>query len=671
MNERQSISDLSDRLTEIYGNERIAIEPAITGSVTPDIVVYREAEQNDPYLVVEFKESLSYRRGDKAFEQLQFYLQNLDCSHGALVTPSVEYIFEWQPENDYSELSLGHFPQVSGDRPSPRPIRTMDEAKFLIERVLYSEGSKRGKDIQLSEIYQILLQKLAIERSDQNSIDLDSKRFEQLLDEIDKVLMNEYSGYEPVEYADYGATAQTAMAIFAGYKIGNLTEEVTEVFETYSPAGSSELSQHRTNPELVDALVQFADISSGMTVLDPAAGWGNVIRESISEGGEAYAVEIKQSSVNASIFLSALTNKEVNYVCSDFFDLVGESHKADQNRTLSEFNQSQDDTSDLPGPGSFERVVMDPPVGVKLSDDTISSIFGQKKSIRSEEAFIAKSLELLEPGGILVSIIPEIILSGVRTRDLRENILSEYTIESIITFEGSIYSGSNAKAGLLKIRNDTPSRGEQRIRINSIGDVSHGELDSAIKRAVDGIESGEHDWMVIDPETTRTLLPKQVIGQTKTREEILSQYGSVNQLSNIAQEVRGGSRRPTENEGHGDEVVVPYLTPGDLEDKQKELSEVQIEGEETVANQTDVLLRVKGKPLIAHRPETKVVPSSEWAIVRFSSRDEADYYLEFFQSDLAERVIDANRTGTIVPYVTVSSLREIPVPNYQQLQDGD
>lgn len=118
MRESQGVRNLYDRLTEIYDEQQIVLEPVIAGSVRPDLIVYRDTDQNQPYLVVEYKKSLSYRRGNKAFEQLNTYLRELDCDYGALVTPSVEYVFQWEPNSDIPERSLGGFPTTSYDQPS-------------------------------------------------------------------------------------------------------------------------------------------------------------------------------------------------------------------------------------------------------------------------------------------------------------------------------------------------------------------------------------------------------------------------------------------------------------------------------------------------------------------------------------------------------------------------
>jgi restriction endonuclease S subunit len=44
--------------------------------------------------------------------------------------------------------------------------------------------------------------------------------------------------------------------------------------------------------------------------------------------------------------------------------------------------------------------------------------------------------------------------------------------------------------------------------------------------------------------------------------------------------------------------------------------------------------------------------------------------LDFFQSNFAEKAVEANRRGNIVPYITISALRDIPVPDLTADKQG-
>lgn len=677
MRESQGVRNLYDRLTEIYNEQQVVLEPGIAGSVHPDLIVYRDIDQNQPYLVVEYKNSLSYRRGNKAFEQLDTYLRELDCDYGALVTPSVEYVFQWKPNSKIPERSLGGFPTPTHNQPPQRPIRTPEEARFLIDRILNSVGRIRGKELNIYEIYQILLQKLVIDTSEDDDSLPDAESINRRLSTINRELREKYGAFEPVEYAEYETTAKATLSVFAGYEIEDLPAEVTNAFCDLNPAGSSKLSQHKTMPNVVRPIVRLADVEEGMGVLDPAAGWGNTIRAAVDEGGDGYAIEIMQGVVNSGLFLSAITDQHVQYTCGDFFNLVENASTDDSTATLSDFEDRStdndvDNASALPGPGSYNRIILDPPVGKKLSAESAPFALNNDRTVRIEEAFISNSLELLKPDGILVAIVPETVLAGERTRELREYILSEYTIESIITFELSIYSGSQAKAGLIKISNNRTPGSEQNIKISTIDELPDGKVETALNKAIDRIESGNHEWMRFDPEVDRTLLPRQVLGQSEIADEIYDEYGSAVPLEDVADEVIGGVSKTSVGDTQNNVDMVPYLSPIDLEDDEPNPPTVPLDAARVKAGQSDVLVRVKGEPLVAHRPETTVVPSSDWAVVRFDSTDKADLYLSLFQSKLAEKAVEANRRGNIVPYITISALRDIPVPDLTtHVQGGD
>jgi hypothetical protein len=69
-------------------------------------------------------------------------------------------------------------------------------------------------------------------------------------------------------------------------------------------------------------------------------------------------------------------------------------------------------------------------------------------------------------------------------------------------------------------------------------------------------------------------------------------------------------------------------------------------------------------------PEDAVVPSEEWAIVRFSSAAGATAYASFFETAIGTDLRDGLEASGIVPYprytpsLTIDRLREFPVPRF-------
>lgn len=154
-----------------------------------------------------------------------------------------------------------------------------------------------------------------------------------------------------------------------------------------------------TPPDLAARVVELAEIEPGMTVLEPSAGTGNLVRAAQAAGGHVQAVEINWALCSA---LAALESDSLAVMCSDFLE-CGE--------TL----------------GRFDRIVMNPP-------------FENAADIKHVE----HARTFLKPGGRLVSIVA----NGPRQREKLMPLAAEWIDLPAGSFAES---GTNVNAAIIVI----------------------------------------------------------------------------------------------------------------------------------------------------------------------------------------------------------------------------
>ncbi|MBD9719579.1 N-6 DNA methylase [Raoultella sp. RLT01] len=85
------------------------------------------------------------------------------------------------------------------------------------------------------------------------------------------------------------------------------------------------------------------------------------------------------------------------------------------------------------------------------------------KKIRAEYVFLCQYMNFLKKNGILAIILPDSIISGVKSRIFREALLRKFSIEEIVELNGSPFSKTEAKTHVLFIRNRCPNKIETKL----------------------------------------------------------------------------------------------------------------------------------------------------------------------------------------------------------------
>lgn len=632
MRDQELVRKTVEDLTEIYGDDRVVIEPFVEDQLSfrPDIAVLDE-DLDEFYVVVECSTVISEHREREDLKELRRLMNDSGAPYGALVSESFEYVFKLVrgEEGEQVERELARYPRDDGQE--RRGLESAEEIRMRFWRVADYFRGKIGRDIE-TQLYHSLFRKLAAERHNYD-LDIDTLSEEDLT-EIDELIEEKYPPFKSQNHPHDIEFQRQVLNTFYGIDLDKTPAKLAEAF-----VGLEEQSK-RTAPKttplwLSKAFLDLSETGEGDVILDPAAGYGNILREANTRGADAHGVEINVDAVNSAVFLNELFGTNVSYTMGDYLKLSQVDHNL---------------------PAEFDQVFIDPPFNLQYEkpDGTPAR--------NGDEKFVLDSLERLNPDGRLTVILPVGKLYKRRSSDFREILRSEYTIESLIEIQPPIYDHTGISTVILQIANESPSPSDE---ISYAIVNSDEDPEQKVPEVVDDIRLGKADTLELGRLEGRSYLPSEIIQMDKTSRELQQQYAEVREIQNVAEEIRGGTKKPDQVFEEEGKNRLPYVNIRDIQ--QEQYSEfLDVDGNIVRADETDVLVSVTGAKIHVHHPEREIAPSSMWAVVRFRTEEEALVYAHFLDTELAKNQLESMQGGATVQHIPIRRLRELLVPEFSE-----
>jgi adenine-specific DNA-methyltransferase len=192
------------------------------------------------------------------------------------------------------------------------------------------------------------------------------------------------------------------------------------------------LGQYLTPRPLADALVEGLDLESGMRVLDPGVGTGELLA---AAARRQPGLELFGWDVDAAALEAARANlPEANL----------------QERSALDFREGE----------SFDAVIGNPPYFQFRPGPAVKSRFSGVISGRPNifAFFFQAGIEVLRPGGQLAYIVPPSLNSGAYFEALREYVTANSALEGLTVLDGTAhFEGANTAVQILVLRKGPPS----------------------------------------------------------------------------------------------------------------------------------------------------------------------------------------------------------------------
>jgi len=630
-------SDILSRLKTKYGADRVAVEPTLKGKNIhyPDMAVFISSEKQEPFLVIKESSLRTSHRARKDLKEVQQILDSTGASFGALVSPDVEFIFSG---TGTSIQSFSNFPDDNQEDPTQtRPIQSRTELQFVMNRCLDAhnalrEGPKHEGEVtdEFIESVHLLLES---RRTDTNIHQLKDVYVSKLYSSIEK----RHSWYQKEGEIDL-SVLQVTSRFFNGYDLCRTDKSILEYFfEMYS---ENQIRGDFSTPlAIARSMVQLADVEQGDLVLDPAAGRGTILSIAAAKGGKGLGVEINPGILRLATFYVDLFNRDVNFVPGDFFS-PSTGEKIDRK--------------------NFDQIIMDPPIGMNVEGNDVP-FNKNKNTLKSEEAFLAKSLAYLKDGGTVTTAVPTGFLTNVRSTWLRELILDEFTLNSIIKMkDGPLYRHTSIDTAFISVtKNSAPLDHEINYEIVDSPENPVDGLREAVSRIVEGKAKSISQMEIEDSFDIQSIKSQQTL-ENKLR----NRFDKLTTLGNVAKISTGNP--PTDLTDEPTNNTITYLSISDIGEGDSRHGDRYILEDETraIADESCVLLSTLGENTYTYIASEPIAPAQDLAVIRFNTPDEALVYESFLSSDIGQNQIASYKTGSRIPRINIRDLRRLKVPNF-------
>lgn len=644
MREPELVAELFEEFASEYEKDRIRTEYKLSPDSRPDIVVLDDSDE--PLFIIEVKANSDKESQWISFEQLRRYSSQSTASYLGFFTGDIQYVYQQKRiDNNTIQISSKTFPDITTDLQDQRGFKSATELQFCYEQSKRICGKELDVEISIEEFLRAIQQKIIAEG---NNIEISAwkRSFENQLEEINEILQRRFTFYETnldEELEKY----RIIHGVLNGYCFDNTKNIFLEDFVTQIHSFFDDQSPYGTPIASARYIADFLDISPEDQVLDPAVGWGNVLRElhKLEPEGEYQGVEINPEIAQTASALNTITESDISIRVDDGINLPWKEEEVQS---------------------SFDHVVLDPPIGKRISSDELPGELKEWEGKYIEDIFLYASLQYLDEGGLLTAIIPVELLSRNNSKKVREHLIENYQIESVVEVDkGSFYPSVRSDLAAIQIRKQESS---------DISQTKFVILDRLKKSDAENFEPEIQNQfkLYITDLPRNTLIPSNVVAQQSVETRLKQNYPKFRSLDTIATDFRRGIRFPTEkliSEGS-----LQYLKISDVTGESDSPQFVKEDHAENIARAgpTDLLISAAGTVDVAYVPEEEVVPHSNWVVVRFASEALARVYQGFFCTDIGTDYLESLATGSTIPHLSISVLDDIQVPDFENfLSLGD
>lgn len=454
--------------------------------------------------------------------------------------------------------------------------------------------------------------------------------------------------------------------------------DLMEVATTYGIRHGGKDSFITVPTEISKLLVGLADIQPGDSLLDPTAGVGGALVETLRyQPGLVVGEEI--NTIVAQIgYLNLLVNganeKQLKFYASD---VLLHPHYLD------EFDK-------------FDKIVQVVPFGFRLSssldnDEYGRFPFGPLSKMAGTLAYISNAISSLKPtGGKAVVLVSagDLYRGGSEAR-IRKNILAYDLIETVISLPANMFYSTGIETAIIVLDNDKPSQSEKQVQFIKVNDemtrstrtnkqLKAGALERILelyhsKKEVPGLAANIPVSEIENGDLSVESYIKQV-EFTVNGEEIHVNYKKLQSLDTLTldrvAEIGRGYNFSSKDESDTGEYQVIRIT--DLTEMGIDYTKLisvnprQVDLSSYLVQKGDILLSVRGstnKVELIEDGHDKLLVHANLVSLRVRAGYDEHFLKLYLESSLGQILLTTLARGTTVKQISIQDLRLLPVPN--------
>lgn len=430
--------------------------------------------------------------------------------------------------------------------------------------------------------------------------------------------------------------------------------------------------------EISKLLVGLADIQPGDSLLDPTAGVGGALFETLRyQPGLVVGEEI--NTIVAQIgYLNLLVNsaseKQLKFYAND---ALLHPHYLD------EF-------------GKFDKIVQVVPFGFRLSssldnDEYGRFPFGPLSKMAGTLAYISNAISSLKPtGGKAVVLVSagDLYRGGSEAR-IRKNILAYDLIETVISLPANMFYSTGIETAIIVLDNDKSSQSEKQVQFIKVNDemtrstrtnkqLKAEALEQILelyhsKKEVPGLAANIPVSEIKNGDLSVESYIKQV-EFTVNGEEIHVNYKKLQSLDTltlgrVAEIGRGYnfSSKDESDTGEYQVIRITNLTETGIDyTKLISVNPRQVDLSSYLVQKGDILLSIRGstnKVELIEEEHDKLLVHANLVSLRVRAGYDEHFLKLYLKSSLGQILLTTLARGTTVKQISIQDLRLLPVPN--------
>lgn len=525
-----------------YPANRIRIEVSVphrTPKERADVVVYRDDDRKEPYLVGEAKAAgRSQREYDQAVEQAIGYANVLRAGFALVDEGRKSAVFDvaGYPAGERDENRLGArdtLPKQYGDAPEYklvaghedadiRPIPAGElEARIRRAHSLIWAGGRRDPLVAFDEWSKLLFAKVHDERMTPTGKAREfqfgkgettatvANRIRSLFSRACKEDPSIFPGDIRLELPDTKIADVTRVLETAGFTRTDV-DSIGKAFEQFFGAiFRGGLGQYFTRRQIARFVVAMVEMGPSDYVLDPTAGSGGFLLEAllqvwhqIDRNYHGQDVERLKRDFAANHVYGIEIHEVLGRICKINLLLHHDGHtNIESDRTCLDTTFTNKRLN--PPMERFTRIVGNPPFGTtvsprdedKLGANTLNNFtVARGGAVASEQIILERSIALLEPGGRLGLVLPDGLLNNPGERSncpaTRELIATTGRILAIVSLPDYAFrkAGAQNKTSILffeKFEADEKLRLDDELDRNGKSPEDHSMSDAIVAAGLD------------------------------------------------------------------------------------------------------------------------------------------------------------------------------------------
>ncbi|WP_432739116.1 N-6 DNA methylase [Ligilactobacillus agilis] len=430
--------------------------------------------------------------------------------------------------------------------------------------------------------------------------------------------------------------------------------------------------------EISKLLVGLADIQPGDSLLDPTAGVGGALVETLRYQPGLVVGEEINTTVAQIGYLNLLVNganeKQLKFYAND---VLLHPHYLD------EFDR-------------FDKIVQVVPFGFRLSssldnDEYGRFPFGPLSKMAGTLAYISNAISSLKPtGGKAVVLVSagDLYRGGSEAR-IRKNILAYDLIETVISLPTNMFYSTGIETAIIVLDNDKPSQSEKQVQFIKVNDemtrstrtnkqLKAEALERILelyhsKKEVPGLAANIPVSEIKNGDLSVESYIKQV-EFTVNGEEIHVNYKKLQSLDTLTlgrvAEIGRGYNFSSKDESDTGEYQVIRIT--DLTETGIDYTKLisvnprQVDLSSYLVQKGDILLSVRGntnKVELIEEGHDKLLVHANLVSLRVRAGYDEHFLKLYLESSLGQILLATLARGTTVKQISIQDLRILPVPN--------